>query len=581
MTSSPLDPVIGPASDMGYEPQLLKIQNALEVGDIKTAEIGIEELVAAGAPPAYILSSKALIAKRQSDHLTALALLEEAIKLSSTKKLVGEFWWLTAQTHKDANQFAEAEQAFMTAINCEPENIGYVVDLARLYSEEGEIERALALLKDAVNRHPMDPTPAIFIGNVLIEANRYDEALAAFDAAIARYPNIAGSYFNRGVCLQMLGRGDEAQQAYENALTLDPSLDGHQQYANLRRANNHPMLASSSYLKLLQRRTDEDMPLSSRIDSHFALARIYESAGSTDLAFDHLRKANVLKRSTLGWSLEKAKIEFEQIWKLFSPEFIDRCRNLAPSNFDPIFVLGMPRSGTTLTEQILAAHSHVNPGGEMIHLDTSATLFLKKWGNSPTIGSAQDAELAADLKVIGDTFAARTKHLQISEKNRITDKMPSNFLHIGFIYLLFPKASVIHCRRNAVDTCLSCYERLFSQGVGFSYDFGDLAGYYRLYVKTMKHWRQVLPVDFILDVQYEEMVANQDEQVHRLLEFCDLAFEEDCMNFYNVKRAVTTASSIQVRQPLYNSSVNRWRKYGTKLQPLLDALGPELVGPVD
>lgn len=563
-----------------YEPYLLKIQNAIEVGDLETAERGIEELAAAEAPREYILSSRALIAKREGDRESALGLLEESIHLTSDRRLAGEFWWLAAQTHNDAKDSAKAERAFRNALDCEPGNVGYVVDLARLYSEDRETERAIALLKETVARHPSEAAPAIFIGNVLMEANRHEEALVAIDAAISRFPNSAGAHFNRGICLQMLGRIDEAQQAYEKALTLDPSLDGHQQYVNLRKMTKGSMSASDIYLKLLTRRAAEDMPLSSRIDSHFALAKIYDSSGDTDLAFEHLQKANALKRSTLGWSLKEAQSEIGKIWKLFNPNLIDRCRRLAPSDLDPIFVLGMPRSGTTLTEQILAAHSHVNAGGEMTHLAGAADVFMKKWGDLSTVGPERDAELAADLKSIADSYGARTLRLQASGK-RITDKMPGNFLHIGFIYLLFPRASVIHCQRNAVDTCLSCYERLFSKGLGFSYDFDDLAGYYHLYLKTMQHWRQVLPTGFILDVRYEDMVADQENQVRRVLQFCGLDFEEGCMNFHEVKRAVTTASSLQVRQPLYKSSVNRWRKYGDKLAPLLQALGPEITGPVD
>ena len=563
-----------------YEPQLLKIQNAIEIGDIETAEAGIEDLIAAGAPREYVLSSKALVAKYRSDYAGALALFEEALKLTSDRSLAGEFWWLAAHTHKEAKDIASAEQAFRNAMDCEPGNSSYVVDLARLYSDERETEKAITVLKDAVKRDPSDPGPAIFMGNVLMEANRHEEGLAAIDAAIAQHPTAAGAHFNRGICLQMLGRIGEAQQAYEKALTLDPSLDGHQQYVNLRKMADGPVPASDIYLKLLLRRAGDDMPVSSRIDSHFALAKIYDSAGDSDRAFDHLHKANALKRSTMRWSLEEARAEFAKIWKLFDPAFIERCRGLAPSDMDPIFILGMPRSGTTLMEQILAAHSHVNAGGEMTHLAAAADVFLKKWAERSAIAADQDAELAADLQAIVQSFDARTKRLQAPGK-RITDKMPGNFLHLGFIYLLFPKASVIHCQRNAVDTCLSCYERLFSKGLGFSYDFGDLAGYYHLYLKTMQHWRQVLPEQFILDMRYEEMVADQETQVRRALQFCGLEFEEGCMNFHEVKRAVTTASSLQVRQPLYKSSVNRWRKYGDRLAPLFEALGPEVTGPID
>lgn len=561
-----------------FDGLLLKIQNAVEVHDIATAEQGTRELEAAGAPEAYVLCSQGLVAKCKRDYPTAVALVERAIPLTLHKQMEGEFWWFLAQILQESLRYPEAERAYNKAIECEPGRFGYSLDLARLYSTEmRETDKALALLHEVVRRFPDEPGPAIFVSNVLAEAGRHEEAVTEIDKVIARHPTVAGAHFNRATYLQMLGRIDEAKVTYERALTLDPALDGHQQYVNLRKSDSGAA-ASEIYLKLLERRAQEDFPMSSRIDSEFALAKLYESSGDMDRSFEHLQKANALKRSTIAWNADDASREFDKMIRLFTPEFIARYRGRVATDAAPIFVLGMPRSGTTLTEQILAGHSKVNAGGELTHLSSAADTFLKKWAEADVNGADQEAELMADMREVGAAFIRHTESLQISGK-RITDKMPGNFLHIGFIYLLFPSASVVHCHRNPIDNCLSCYERLFSRGVGFSYSMQDVATYYHLYRKVMAHWRKVLPKDFIHDVEYEQMVDDNENQVRRLLAFCGLDFEEACLNFHEVKRAVTTASSLQVRKPLYKTSVARWKKYGDRLKPLIDALGPELTGP--
>ncbi len=566
-----------PLSEEPINPLVLKVQQAIEVGDIEAAERGIEELAKSGINEEYVLSSKALVAKYRSDFPAALDLLKRAIAITRDPRLAAEFWWVVAQVCEESRDLDQAEHAYQQAHQNDPRNVSYEMDLARFKAAQFKVEEALQMLHDLMRRHPADSAPAVFLGNVLMDAGRHEEGLKALDEAVTRFPQAAGAHFNRGVCLQMLGRVDEARTAIEKALMLDPALDGHQQYANLRKATKDDVKPGSVYLQLLQHRAGEDMPMSSRIDSNFALSKLYDAVGDLDRSFEHLKQANALKRSTLKWKIEDTYKDVERLIGHLDSSFIKRYRGKAASELAPIFVLGMPRSGTTLSEQILAAHSKVTPGGELIYLSSAVERAANAWEQEGDGVFKDEARITEDLKNIAARYEDLTRPLQVAG-TRFTDKMPGNFLNIGYIYLLFPNAKVIHCRRNPVDNCLSCYERLFSKGLLFSYDMQDLAAYYKYYLKIMQTWRKILPKGFILDVDYEQVVADSEQQIRRMLDFCGLDFEQACMNFHEVKRTVTTASSLQVRQPLYKSSVARWKKYGDRLAPLVEALGPELTG---
>ncbi|MDE2196033.1 MAG: sulfotransferase [Gammaproteobacteria bacterium] len=553
------------------------IKEFIQAGDVESAERRLDGFIKSGADEEYVLSMQALIAKSRTDYPLAITLLEKALQKTADQRLSGEFWWFLAQVHEEAKQLEQAEHAYFQAYACDPSNVGYVMDLSHFLAKQYRLDEAVALLKQAVSAHPSDPAPGVLIGILLIEGGRQEEAITAFDDVLVRHPHSAGAHFNRAVGLQMLGRMDEARTAYEQALRLDPALDGYNQYANLRDFKSADPAQIDSYVQMLEHRVRDDMPLSSRIDGNFALARIYQVRDDLDRSFAYVEKANRLKRSTIKYATADTQQDVENIIGLFNKPFIERFKGLAASELAPIFVLGMPRSGTTLTEQILAAHSRVTAGGEMIYLAELGDAFAKTWAGVTGETGDQRTGLVEALHQVTSKLTERTKRLQTPGK-RFTDKMPGNYLHIGLIYLLFPNASVIHCRRNPIDTCLSIYERLFTKGLLFSYDTQELGQYYNLYLRMMRHWRATLPEDFILDVQYEEMVAEPEQQIRRLLAFCNLEFEEACLEFHKVKRSVTTASTLQVRQPMYRTSVNRWEKYGDRLKPLIEALGPGITG---
>ena len=257
---------------------------------------------------------------------------------------------------------------------------------------------------------------------------------------------------------------------------------------------------------------------------------------------------------------------------LFAPDFIARYGHMSTSDLAPIFIVGMPRSGTTLTEQIIASHSSVQPGGELPFMTMISRELGRTWEDRGAQAPGDDATVANDLNQAAERYGNLTVELW-KDSPHITDKMPMNFFYVGIIHFLFPKAKIIYCHRDPGATCFSCLQNLFSHGnLQFSYDQTELGRMYKLHERLMSHWDKVLP-GRVLTVNYEELVQDHEAQVRRILEFCGLEFEPACLDFHTLKRAVSTASFAQVRRPIYKSSLGHWKNYEPYLGPLLETLG--------
>lgn len=559
------------------ERTLSEIEDHILAGELGKAEAALKDIPDTQENRRFRLSARAMLAHGKGDMDGAIGLINDAIRENTDPRIAGKFWSILAGYYVETKKAQQAEDAYVLACSSDHEQVRYALDLAKLLANQYRSSEAIALLQKAAATHPKDPLPNMNLGNLFVDLGQEEAALAAYDQAASLDPGSGGAQFNRAICLQALGRLDEARHAFENALRLDPTLDGYSQYVQIRKLSRDEAEENAPFLELLEHRAGPDMPMSTRIDSNFALAKVYDSLGDLDRSFSYLQTANSLKRATLSYVTADSERDMATTMKVFDKQLIERFAGTVSTELAPIFVLGMPRSGTTLTETILAGHSRVNPGNELTHLANMGAEFSEVWSKRIATGEDAQDEMMRDLQRMGAGYIERTSRLQLPGK-RFTDKMPGNFLHIGLIYLLFPNASVIHCQRHPADTCLSCYERLFSKGLVFSYDMKDLGAYYKLYLDMMQHWREILPKGFILDVQYEKVVTDPENQIRRMLDFCKLDFEENCLEFHKVKRTVTTASSLQVRKPMYTSSLNRWKKYGDKLKPLIESLGPELMG---
>jgi Sulfotransferase family len=304
------------------------------------------------------------------------------------------------------------------------------------------------------------------------------------------------------------------------------------------------------------------------------LGHLLDRAGSTDEAFEQFKQGNALRRSLLqqsGAAFDAAahSRRIDRTIFFFSPDFLQRNQEFGLPTDVPVFIVGMPRSGSTLVEQILSQHSQVHGAGELKDVHRLVANLPARLGST-----AEYPECLAELDATTARELAEAHLQRLTRRSgaaaRVTDKMLDNFLHLGLLATLFPRARVIHCRRDPRDVCLSCYFNYFN-GLPFTWDLDDLGRYYRDYERLMAHWGAVLALP-ILDVAYEDLVADLESQCRRLVDFCGLAWEEQCLRYNENRRVVQTMSKLQVRQPIYTSSVGRWRHYAAQLEPLLQAL---------
>ncbi|HTP84486.1 MAG TPA: tetratricopeptide repeat protein [Alphaproteobacteria bacterium] len=466
----------------------------------------------------------------------------------------------------------EAVAAYEATIALKPDymeaynNLGNaLLDLRRLDAAVARFQQALALKPDAVEVHNN-------LGTALQGLGRHDEALKHLDAALELKPRYADAHTNRGNTLMEMGRLDDARHAFEAAIECDPTRPKF--YRNL--MDSKRFAAGDPHLVALQEMAKnlDRFDAEARSDLHFALGKALGDAGDYADSFRHLIEGNAVKRRSVAYN-EAAVLEFlKSLALVFTREMIAAKEGRGHPSQLPVFIVGMPRSGTTLIEQILASHSKVFGGGELSAFSDVMATFS---GLDDALAGADPAAADAALRDVGERYVGAIKALAPGAE-RITDKMPANFRLAGLIHLALPNARIIHARRNPIDTCLSCFGRAFSGDQPFTYDLAELGRYYRAYDALMAHWRRVLPERTFLEVNYEDVVGDLEGQARRIVAHCGLEWDEACLQFYRTERLVRTASATQVRQPIYKTSVGRWRAYGELLRPLLTALGPELTG---
>ncbi len=450
-------------------------------------------------------------------------------------------------------------------------------DLAEAHSNLGNALRDIGRIDDAVVscRRALELKPDFAeahsnLGNVLRDLGQLDDAVASYRRALELKPDFAEAHSNLGNALRDLGQLDDAVASYRRALELKPDyievrlnlaqagrvVAGDENFAALVALDNSPPIGTS--------------PLSERkaLFLSFALGKCYDDIGNHGKAFSCFLDGCRQKRASFDYDPNQTTQLFTEIMRVFDAATIDRLRGGGDPSHLPIFVLGMPRSGTTLIEQIIASHPEVHGAGELHDLMAIAQNNIADTSFPDNLRSLDQAQLVA----LGTRYVAGLQR-RAPDMRRITDKMPENFLIVALIHLMLPNAKIIHVNRNPVDTCLSCFTQLFTFGQQHTYDLAELGLYYADYFRLMQHWRTVLPSDAFLDVRYEDVVADQEAQSRRIVEYCGLEWDEACLDFHKNKRAIQTASVMQVRQPIYRSSVERWKKYESFLAPLLDALG--------
>jgi tetratricopeptide (TPR) repeat protein len=454
------------------------------------------------------------------------------------------------------------------ALKVQPNNVEALYNRGLILHELKRFDEALASYDRALTRQPDFADALNNRGNTLHELKRFEEALASYNRTLMLRPNFAEANYNLGLTLTKLGHLSEARTALERAVALAPSKVKYRcDLGNITRFG-----AGDAHLAALKKLADATLSVGDRIELHFALGKAYDDLGRHADAFTQWLDGNSLKRRQIAYDEAATLGTLDHVRTVFTSELIRTWQNVGNPSPVPVFIVGMMRSGSTLVEQILASHPRVFGGGELTFLPDAVQGIQTIRGGSaiyPKLVSGMTEEAFQDL---GGRYLTKIERLA-SDPIRITDKMPSNFIFAGLIHLALPNAAIIHTIRDPVDTCLSCFSKLFTEGQHHTYDLAELGRYYRHYQALMAHWHRVLPAGRILDVRYEDVVADLEGQARRIIAHCGLDWDPQCLAFYQTERPILTASAAQVRQPIYNGAVGRWRLHEEALRPLLAEMG--------
>ncbi|MCG5244097.1 tetratricopeptide repeat-containing sulfotransferase family protein [Azospirillum doebereinerae] len=440
---------------------------------------------------------------------------------------------------------------------------------ARTLLALGRAEEALAIVDAVLAAGPGDAPALLVRGMALQTLERFDEALDAF-AALGGAPGPAaeGGLVNRGALLTELGRLDEARTVFIEARRRFPRSPA-AWYGGLELIASDP--GDPARLEDLLR-DQSPLPHRDRTIWHFTLGKAWMEAGDTERAFEHIHQGNRLKRAAVTYDADATDAWFAEIAHAFPKDLF---RLNAPTDPDPselpVFVIGMPRSGTSLVEQILASHPAVLGAGELRTLQRILEGIVTPGGQPVAFPNLMRTVAPQDLAAIGRLYLDRVSG-KAGDARRLIDKMPTNFLYAGLIALILPGARIIHCHRDPLDCCLSNYARLFLEQNLFTYDMTELGRFYRAYERLMAHWRKVLPPGRLLDLRYEDLVEDPEGQSRRLVEFCGLPWDSACLDFHRTARPVATASAVQVRRPIFREGMGRAAASATHLAPLIAAL---------
>ena len=502
--------------------------------DRKAAEMVFRSILEADPGHVAALCGLAAVSLTVSRGADALRLLRHALKQSAHLPLI---WRGLCQTFVDLGRLTEAESAVRHLLKMEAEN----------------------------------PNNWVLLGTVCTRLMRQTDALVAFEEAARLNPAQVRLRLSIGHIHKTLGNRHESEQAYKRCLELEPQFG--EAYWSLADLKNYTFEESeiAAMTALLQGDAGED---EDQAQLHFALARAMEQRRRYSAAFEHYAIGNARRRKTVKFSIEVFEDKTRRVQHCYDSAFFAERWDAGHRDPSPIFIVGLPRSGSTLVEQILASHSQVEGTFELPNVLTIVREF--DHGDAAHDAYPENVRAAphAHFAALGQRYLAETAPIRTGRTHFI-DKMPNNFSHVGLIHAMLPEAIIIDVRRHPLDSCFSTFKQYFAEGQSFSYDLDDLGRYYRCYLSLMDHWDRVLPGK-VLHLQYEHLVREPEANIRRLLAHCRLTFEPQCLAFHETKRPVRTASAEQVRQPLYASGVGYWRHFAEHLEPLRRALGDSL-----
>jgi len=446
----------------------------------------------------------------------------------------------------------------------------FALVLHRLYKPQAALREVDHLLAT----EPRSPNCRNLKAAILSRIGEYDDSIRLYEEILDEYPGQPGVWMSYGHGLKTKGDEPESIRAYRRCIGLRPAFgEAWWSLANLKTFRFTAADVDTMGAQL----SGGDLKPEDRFHLHFALGKALEDAGEYQASFEHYAEGNRLRRAGIHYDPEENSSHVQRSKTLFTSEFFISRKSSGCDSQDPIFIVGLPRSGSTLLEQILASHSRVEGTMELpdiigIVRELGGRMRREDESRYPEILESMPED---DLRALGERYLAQTRIQRKTGKPYFIDKMPNNFAHVGLIQLILPNAKIIDARRHPLGCCFSGFKQHFARGQKFTYSLEEIGRYYRDYVELMAHFDAVLP-GRVCRVFYEEVVADLEKEVRRVLDYCGLPFEEKCLEFHRTERAVRTASSQQVRSPIYREGVDQWRKYDAWLDPLKQALGPVL-----
>lgn len=466
--------------------------------------------------------------------------------------------------HQLGNHAAALEQ-LRVANEIAPNTFNIVLNKGFIESTLDLMDAAEASLQQAVAIEPANARAYIYLGMLYIQRNKLNEAGAALEQAVKLDPGSEEALCQLAAYYHTRGEKDQAIANYRKALAINPSSgQAYKGIADLQKNTPENIDIKRMQFVLGQ----PGLPEHQKMLLSFALGKALDDMKMYDKAFKHISAGNRLMRQTCNFSIDSTRALFDAHKVALAENFQQQMQGEGTTDNTPIFVLGMPRSGTSLVEQILASHPDVHGAGEVDYLRV-VTEGVEALTGAP-FPTSLDTIDPARLRALADQYIMRLRQSAPGAK-RVVDKLTQNFLRIGMITAVMPNAKIILCERDPLDCCLSIYMHHFSAIHGYASDLEELGQYYKLFESLADHWMNILPGK-VLRLSYAQLVSDPDNQVRQLLDYCELEFHEDCLNFHKTKRDVNTPSAAQVRQPIYKTALARWRNYEQQLQPLIKAL---------
>ncbi|XQW85756.1 tetratricopeptide repeat-containing sulfotransferase family protein [Thalassotalea piscium] len=476
---------------------------------------------------------------------------------------------LLAEIGIELKVYDDAEFLLASALELAPNHLQARSQYLNLLIRLGKYKAALQQVEQLLQKQPENLSFKVAKANVLTGLGSIEQAITLFEHIINEDSQVPGFHLQLGHALKAKGDIKKAVAAYQQAYQLNPNFGD--AYWSL--ANTKTYRFSDDEISQMQtQQQNKDLAILDSIQLYFATGKAFEDREEYKLAFKAYQQGNELQRAKNGFDINKIEQQIDDQIKYCTAELFKRRGNLGFNSPDPIFIVGLPRAGSTLLEQILASHSQVDGTMELHNI---LGLASRLRGRNPNNKESQYPKNLNEInpdyfKQFGQQFTNETRVYR-EQAPFFIDKMPNNFLHIGLIRLILPNAKIIDARRKPMACCFSGYKQLFAEGQDFSYNLEDIGRYYQAYLKLMNHWHQVLP-DFVLTVNHEDVVDDLESQVRRILDFCGLAYEPSCLEFYKTKRNIKTPSSEQVRQPIYKSATEQWRNFEAYLAPLKKVL---------